>query len=59
MSKTRHHDFSTATRVRNAATGTVYVRVPGTNKWTDTRWADRPVTTAQLEALPEMVAEDE
>jgi len=55
----RQHDFSAATRVRNTATGTVYVRVPGTNKWTDTEWAGRPVTTRQLEALVEMVAEDE
>lgn len=52
-------DLSTATRVRNVVTGTVYVRTPGTDTWTapDSRWRDVPVTTSHLETLSEMVAE--
>lgn len=59
MTKTPRHDFSSATRVRNTATGTVYERVPGTNRWTCPRWPGTSGTTQQLEALPEMAAEDE
>lgn len=42
-------------RVRNAASGVVYERVPGTQSWTTTGGT---VTTAQLAQLPEMLPAD-
>jgi hypothetical protein len=56
MSKTR--DFSTATRVRNNATGTIRVRIPGTDNWMAPEFPGELVTTSQLEALVEMVPEE-
>lgn len=53
-------DLSQATRVRNSVTGTVRIRRPGTDLWDAPAYPDaEPVTTAMLESLFEMRAEDD